>query len=259
MPVTVAERHEGDSRMAGSRNRQLPTWVAAVAVTGLLLATRPADGAGQGVACDVDLLGALQLPVIRTSAAKAPLRVAPESDARVVITLPPDIKVALLDRSDGWFAVSYRDRDRNRRLYVSEQDAEGPSQASLSPRQIQVLEWANEHARACDRVAGARFAVKSLAAAAVIAGLTSIIWHVYIEDDDHYGTGFAVWSSVSVASLVGVAYKAIGLSHAKKDVAELGGPSFAGASAPYGRGGVGADLRFDAATRRLAVVATWRP
>lgn len=246
--------------MAKSRKRQLPAWVTSVAVTALLFATHPADGTGQvPVACDADLVGTLRLPEIRTSAAKSPLRVAPASDAKVVITLPPDITVPLLDRSDGWFAVSYRDRDRNRRLYVSAGDADGPSQTSLAPSQVQAQEWANAHARACDRVEGARFAVRSFAAAGVIAGLTSIIWHVYIEDDEHYGTGFAAWSAISVVSLVGAVYKTIGLTKAKNAVRELGGPSFAGAGSLPGFGGVSADLRFDADMRRLALVAKWRP
>ena len=246
--------------MAKSRKRQHPAWITSVAVAALLPAIHPADGTGQvPVACDADLLGTLRLPEVRTSAAKAPLRVAPASDAKVVITLPPDITVPLLDRTDGWFAVSYRDRDRNRRLYVSAGDADGPSQTSLAPSQVQAQEWANSHARACDRVAGARFAVRSFAAAAVFAGLTSIIWHVYIEDDEHYGTGFAVWSAVSVVSLVGAVYKTIGLANAKKAVRELGGPSFARAGSLPGLAGVSADLRFDAGMRRLAFLATWRP
>ena len=132
--------------MARSTKLRLPTWVTPVAVTALLFAFRPADATGQvPVSCDADLLGTLRLPEIRTSAARAPLRVAPAGDAKVVITLPSDIKVPLLDQSDGWFAVSYRDRDRNRRLYVSAED-------------------------------------------------------VYVEDDEHYGTGFAVWSGISVVS-----------------------------------------------------------
>lgn len=244
--------------MTKSKRTHLPARAASIAAGIVLLATSAEDGGAQGVACDVDLLGALQLPEIRTSAAKAPLRVAPERDARVVITLPPDIRVALLGQSDEWFTVSYRHSDRNRRLHVSAQDAEGPSQASLAPRQIRAQEWAAAHAQGCDRVAGARFGVKSFAAASVIAGLTSIIWRVYIEDDDHYGTGFAVWTGISIASLVGVVYKTIGLSHARKALAELGSPSFSGTGSRPGPAGVGAGLRFDASPGRLAAVATWR-
>ena len=155
--------------------------------------------------------------------------------------------------------MSYRHRDRNRRLYVSGQDAEGPSPASLAPRQVQAQEWAAAHALACERVAGTRFAARSFAAGAVIAGLTSIIWHVYIEDDTHYGTGFAIWSGISIVSLVGAAYKFIGLGQAKKAVRELGWPSLAGAGFVPGSADVSGDLRFDAGTKRLAFVATWRP
>lgn len=245
--------------MTRSREPQHPTWVTSFAIGAVLLACVPVDGAGQDVACDVNLIGALQLPEITTSSAKSPLRVAPDGDARVAVTLPPDINVALLDQSDEWFVVGYQDSDMNRRLYVSTQDAEGPSQVSLAPRQLQAQEWAIAHGQACERVAGQRFAVRSLAAASVFAGLTSIIWHVYVEDDEHYGTGFGVWSSISVVSLVGAVYKGFSLSRAKKTLTEIGSPSFMNAGSLAGFGEVQADFRFDAAATRLAVVATWRP
>ena len=133
---------------------------------------------------------------------------------------------------------------------------------SLEPHQVQVQEWAAAHTRACEKIAGERFATRSLAAATAIAGLSSVIWHVYVDDDDYYGTAFAMWSEISVASLVGTVYKAFGLSRANRALADLGPPSSVGGRPlrPLpGVGGARADLLFDAATRRLAVVATWRP
>ena len=112
------------------------------------------------------------------------------------------------------------------------QDAEGPSQASLEPRHVAAQEWAAAHTRACERIAGERFVARSLAAATVVAGLTSIIWHVYVDDDDHYGTAFGIWTGVSVASLMGTVYKAFTLSRAKRELRDLGPPSFTGAGTP---------------------------
>ena len=245
--------------MARSTRKQLSGGITTIAVGAALLASFPADGAGQGIPCDASLAAPMDLPEVRTSAAKAPLRVEPSRNARVVVTLPPDIRVGLLDESDGWFAVRYRDRDSHRRLYVSAQDVDGPAQASLEPRHIAAQEWAAAHTRACERIAGERFLVRSLAAATVVAGLTSIIWHAYVDDDDRYGTAFGIWTGVSVASLVGTVYKAFGLSRAKKSLKDLGPPSSAGAGTGPRLLGMGADLRFDTGTRRLALVATWRP
>jgi len=224
-----------------------------------MLASFPADGTAQAISCDASLAAALDLPEVRTSVAKAALRVEPSRNAKVVVTLPPDIPVSLLDESDGWFTVRYRDRDRHRRLYVSAQDVEAPSLASLEPRQVAAQEWAASHTRACERIARESFLVRSLAAATVVAGLTSIIWHVYIDDDARYGTAFGIWTGVSVASLAGTVYKAFGLSRARKSLAELGPPAVTGGGLAAGPGSARADLRFDAATRRLALVATWRP
>lgn len=226
------------------------------AVGACLVALSAPDIAGQAIPCDDNLIGSLRLPEIRTSAARVPLREAPESDARVVVTLPPDIALPLLAEEDGWFLVNHRHGGAYRRLYVSTRDAQLSSAASAGPRQAQVQEWAAAHSLACERIAGQRFAVKSFAAAAVVAGLTSIIWRVYIEDDDHYGTGFGVWTAVSIVSLVGAVYKGYALSRAKKALADLGAPSFAagGATAGLPR----PDLRFDPVTGRLAVVAAWR-
>lgn len=245
--------------MAGSTRTQLSRWSASVAVGAAVLASFPADGTAQGIPCDAGLAPALNLPEVRTSAAKAPLRVEPGRSAKVFVTLPPDIRVGLLDESDGWFAVRYRDGDTHRRLYVSAGDVEGPSQASLDPRRVAAQEWAAAHTRACERIAGDRLVVKSLAAATVVAGLTSIIWHKYIDDDEHYGTAFGIWTSVSVLALAGTVYKAFGLIRAKRSLAELGPPSVTRDGLVAGPGSVRADLRFDAAARRLAVVATWRP
>ena len=244
--------------MDESTRLQLFPWLASIAVVAGLLAFVPTDGSGQ-VACNASLTGTLPLPEIRISAAKAPLRVSPRPDAKTIVSLPPDIEVALLDESDGWYVVGYRDGDRNRRLYVAVQDAEGPAAASLEPRQVRAQEWAAAHTLACERVAGERRAVRSLAAAAVIAGLTSIIWHVYIDDDDYFGTGFAVWSGISVGSLVGAVYKAFGLSRARRALRDLGSPSSASAGTQQRLVGLGADLRFDTGMKRLALVATWHP
>lgn len=245
--------------MAESTRLQPLTWLTSIAVGAGLLAPFPADGSGQGVGCHASLAGTLPLPEIRISAAKAPLRVSPRPDAKAVVSLPPDIEVALLDQVEGWYVVGYRDGDRNRRLYVAAQDAEGPSAASLDPRQVRAQEWATAHTLACERIAGERLAVRSLAAATVIAGLTSIIWHVYVEDDDYYGTGFAVWSGISVGSLVGAVYKAFGLTRAKRALRDLGPPSSTGAGTPLHLVRLGGDLRFDTGMKRLELVATWRP
>ena len=242
--------------MARRGRRRIRRGAPGFAVGACLVALSAPDIAGQAIPCDDDLIGSLQLPDIRTSAARAPLRVAPEPDAKVVVTLPADIAVPLLEELDGWFLVNHRHGGGYRRLYVSARDAELSSAEGPGPRQAQVQEWAAAHSLACERIAGQRFAVKSFAAAAVVAGLTSIIWRVYIEDDDHYGTGFGVWTAVSIVSLVGAIYKGYALSRAKKSLADLGAPSFAagGATAGLPR----ADLRFDPVTGRLAVVAAWR-
>ena len=245
--------------MAGSTRKQLARGITSVAAGAALLVSFPADGTGQGIPCDASVAAPLELPEIRTSAARAPLREEPSRDANVVVTLPPDIRVALLDESDGWYTVRYRDRDSHRRLYVSAKDAEGPSQASLEPRHVAAQEWAAAHTRACERIAGERFVARSLAAATVVAGLTSIIWHVYVDDDDHYGTAFGIWTGVSVASLVGTVYKAFVLRRAKRELRDLGPPSFAGAGTPSRLARLGGDLRFDTGMKRLALVATWRP
>lgn len=242
--------------MARRGRRRFRRCAAALAVGAGLAAALPPDSAGQVIACDDDMIGSLRLPEIRTSAARVPLREAPESDARVVVTLPPDIALPLLAEVDGWFLVNHRHGGAYRRLYVSARDARHTSAERPGPRQVQVQEWAAAHALACERIAGQRFAVKSFAAAAVVAGLTSIIWRVYIEDDDHYGTGFGVWTAVSIVSLVGAVYKGYALSRAKKALADLGAPSFAGGGATTGL--PRADLRFDPVTGRLAVVAAWR-
>lgn len=244
--------------MAESTRLQPFPWLASIVVGAGLLASFPVHGTGQ-VACNSSLTGTLPLPEIRTSAAKVPLRVSPRQDAKTIVSLPPDIEVPLLDESDGWYAVGYRDGDRNRRLYVAAQDAEGPAAASLQPRQVRAQEWATAHTLACERIAGERRVVRSLAAATAVAGLTSIIWHVYIDDDDYYGTGFAVWSGISVGSLVGAVYKAFGLSRAKGALRDLGSPSYAGAETPSRLVRLGGDLRFDTGMKRLALVATWRP
>ena len=244
--------------MAQSSRPQIRKWVTSIAVGACLLASFPSDGAGQGNPCDADPIAAL--PEIRTSAAKAPLRVAPEPDGKVVVTLPPNIKVALLDQVDGWFVVNYRDRNRYRRLYVSTQHAEGPSAANLDADQLQAQEWTAAHTRICEKIAGERFAAKSLAATTVAAGLTAIIWHVYIDDEDYYGTAFTVWSGMSVAALAGTVYKSLGLRNAKGELADLGSPpSFLDGGSLAGIGGARADLLFDVATRRLAIVGSWRP
>ena len=246
--------------MAQSTRRQLPKWVTSIAVGAGLVASFPSDGAGQGIACDADQIAALPVPEIRISAAKAPLRVAPEPDGKVVVTLPTNIGVPLLDQADGWFMVNYRDRNEYRRLYVSTQDAEGPSAASLGADQVQAQEWTAAHTRICEKIGRERLARNSLLAGTMIAGLTTVIWHVYVDDDEHYGTAFAVWSGISVAALVGTVYKSFGLSRARKDLADFGGlPSFAGGDFMPSIGGARADLLFDAATRSLAVVASWRP
>lgn len=225
-----------------------------------MLVSLPSDGIGQAIPCGADLKDFMSLPEIRTSAAKAALRVAPESDAKAVVTLPPDIELSLLDQSGEWLAVGYRDRNGYRRLYLSSQDAEDPAAAGLGPRQIQAQKWATAHAKGCEEIARQNFAAKSFAVASVVAGLTSIIWHVYVDDDDHYGTAFAVWTGISAASLVGTVYKALLLRRARGELTNLGGPpSFAHAGAPPGPGGAGVDLRFDAGTGRVAIVATWRP
>ena len=245
--------------MARSTKTQLSRGIIPIAAGATLLAFFPLGGTGQNLPCDADLAAALDLPEVRTSAARAPLRVEPSRNAKVVVTLPPDIRVSLLEESDGWFAVRYRDRDRHRRLYVSAQDVEGPSQASLEPRHAAAQEWAAAHTRACERIAGERFVVRSLAAATVVAGLTSIIWHVYIDDDDRYGTAFGIWTGVSLVSLAGTIYKAFGLSRAKRSLAELGPPSIAGGGSLPGPAGISADLRLDTGMKRIALVATWRP
>ena len=246
--------------MAQSTRRQLPKWVTSIAVGAGLLASFPSDGTGQGIACDADQIAALPVPEIRTSAAKAALRVAPEPDGKVVVTLPPNIGVPLLDQVDGWFVVNYRDRDKYRRLYVSTQDAEGPSAASLGADQLQAQEWTAAHTRICERIGREEFARNSLFVGTAIAGLTSVIWHLYVDDDEHYGTAFAVWSGISVAALVGTVYKSFGLYRAHRELENFGGfPSFADGGFLPSTGGARADLLFDAATRRLAVVASWRP
>ena len=245
--------------MTRSTRPQLPIWVTSIAVVAGLLASFPSDGVGQGVSCDSDLISGLPLPHVRISAAKAPLRVAPEPEGKIAVSLPPDISVALLEQSDGWFLVNYQDRDKYRRLYVSTMDAEGPAAASLDANQVQTQKWAIAHTRICEQIAGHRFAAKSFATAMVVAGLTTVIWRVYIEDVDHYGTAFALWSTASVASLVGTIYKSLRLTRAKRQLADLGSPtSFTGGGLMPGFGGARADLQFDAATRRLAVVAIWQ-
>lgn len=246
--------------MAESTRPQLVARRTSIVVGAGLLAFFPADGSGQDVACDVSLAGTVPLPEIRISAAKAPLRVSPGPDARAVVSLPPDIAVALLGQSDEWYAVGYRDGDRNRRLYVAARDAEGPAPESVDSRQIRAQEWATAHTLACERIAGERRAVRSLAAATVVAGLTSIIWHVYIDDDDYYGTGFAVWTGISVGSLLGTVYKAFGLGRARRTLRDLGPPSYAGGAGTLPRRlRLEGDLRFDTGRGRLAAVATWRP
>ena len=272
MQYSVTERltahgpfiHRGEtpgrrSKMAGSTRRQLVAGITSIAVGAALLVSFPADGVGQGIPCDASLAPPLELPEVLTSATRAPLREEPSRDANVVVTLPPDIRVDLLDESDGWFAVRYRDRDRHRRLYVSARDAEGPSRASLEPRQVAAQEWAAAHTRACERIAGERFVARSLAAATVVAGLTSIIWHVYVDDDDHYGTAFGIWTGVSVASLMGTVYKAFVLSRAKRELRDLGPPSFTGAGTLPRLVRLGGELRFDARMRRIELVAAWHP
>lgn len=246
--------------MARSTTHQLTPWFAVPAVAVGLLASFASDGAAQGLACDTDHIGSLPMPEVRVSGSKAAFRAAPEPDAKVVITLPRDIRVPLLDRSDEWYVVGYRDRDRYRRLFVSVEEAEGPPAANLEPHQVQVQEWATSHTRTCERIAREAFATKSLAVATVAAGLTSIVWHVYVDDDDHYGTAFAVWTGIAAASLVGTVYKALVLGRVKGELADLGGPpSFARGGGSPAIGPLRGDLLVDAARRRLAVVATWRP
>lgn len=259
IPETIADRNQGGPAMAESTRLQSFAWLTSIAVGAGLLASLPADGTGQEVACDARLTGTLALPEIRISAAKAPLRVSPEPDARTVVSLPPDIEVALLDRMDEWYVVGYRDGDRNRRLYVAARDAEGPAAASLDPRQVRAQEWATAHTLACERIAGEKRAARSLAAAGAFAGLTSIIWHKYIDDDDYYGTGFAVWSGISVGSFVGAVYKAFGLRSARKALRDLGPPSATADGTDSRVVRLEADLRFDMGMNRLALVAAWRP
>ena len=245
--------------MAESTRLKSFAWLPSIAVGAGLFAFLPAGGTGQEVACDARLNGTLSLPEIRISAARAPLRVSPEPDARTVVSLPPDIEVALLHRTDEWYVVGYRDGDRNRRLYVAVQDAEGPAAASLDPQQVRAQEWATAHTLACERIAGEKRAVRSLAAAAAFAGLTSIIWHKYIDDDDYYGTGLAVWSGISVGSFVGAVYKAFGVRSARKALRDLGPPSSTAGGLASRLVRLEPDLRFDTGMNRLALVAAWRP
>ena len=262
--------------MVTATRRQLRTWVAASIGTGLL--AFPSHGASQPVTCDADLMPALPIPELRISAAKAELRVAPESDGKVVVTLPQDIGVPLLGQHDGWFIVNYRDGNRYRRLYVSSLAGEGPSAADYGPRHVAAQRWSDAHSRICGKISGRRTAARSFVGGALLAGVSAVIWRVFVKDDDdfhfddgyghtwnfesdnRYGTAIAVWTAMSAGAFVGAVYQGIRLRRAKEELSDLGRPRMdTGGVLLPGFGGARGDLLFDTATRRPGVVVTWRP
>lgn len=263
--------------MIAPTRQQLRTWFAACSIAATLLAL-PSHGAGQPVTCDADRMPALPLPELRISQPTAELRTAPESDGRVVITLPQDVEVPLLGRHDGWFVVNYRDGNRYRRLFMSAQAAESPLSADHGPRNFAAQRWSDAHSRICAKVSRARTAAKSFVGGALLAGASGLLLRALFEDDDdyyyednghawhfetenRYGKILAVWTGVSVAGIAGAAYQAIRLRQSRKELADLGSPPLHnGGGLPLPRlGGARGDLRFDSATGRQALVVTWQP
>ena len=263
--------------MVTATGRQLRTWVTACRIAAGLLAF-PSLGTSQPATCDADLLPALPVPELRISAAKAELRMAPESDGKVAVTLPQDITVPLLGQYDGWFVVNYRDRNRYRRLYVSSLAAEVPSAKDYGPRHFAAQRWSNAHSRICGKISRARTATRAFAGGALLAGVSAIIWRAYVKDDDgfsfddgnghawefetdnRYGTVLAVWTAMGVGAFLGAVYQGIRLRQAGEELSDLGWPRLnTGGVLLPGFGGARGDLLFDTATGRQAVVLTWQP
>ena len=263
--------------MITATGRQLRTWFAAFLIAAGPL-TIPAHGDGQPVTCDADRLPALPVPQLRISAPAAELRDAPESDGKVVITLPRDLEVPLLGRQDGWFIVNYRDGNRYRRLFMSARAAENPLAAGYGPRNFAAQRWSDAHSSICAKVSRARTVRKSFVGGALLAGASVLVLRAFLEDDDdfhyeidgrawtfenenRYGTILGVWTGASVAAIVGAVYQSIRLRQASRELADLGWPRLDnGGGFPLPRlGGARGDLLFDSATRRQALAVTWQP
>ena len=253
--------------------RQRRRWVTACRVAAGLFAF-PSHGASQAATCHADLLPALPVPELRISAPKAELRVAPESDGKVVVTLPQDIEVPVLGRHNGWFVVNYRHANRYRRLYLAAHAAELPATTDYHPEQIAAQRWSDSHSRICGRVSAARTAAGSFAASALLAGVGAVVWHVFVDNEirlvrdgvewteetgGRYRPVMAVWAAVSVGAIAGAVYQGIRLWRANNELAELGWPRLNNGGLPLrGLGGARGDLLLDAATGRQGVLVTWQ-
>lgn len=234
----------------------------------------PSHGASQAVTCDADLLPALPVPELRISAPKAELRVAPESDGKVVITLPQDVEVPVLGRHDGWFVVNYRDENRYRRLYMSAQAAEPPPATNYRPGHIAAQRWSDSHSRICGKISGAKTATASFAGAALLAGAATVVWRKYVDEEvrnvkdgvelieetgGRYRPVLALWTALSMGAVAGAVYQGIRLWRANNELAELGWPRFNNGGVPLpGFGRARGDLVYHPATGRQALVVNWQ-
>lgn len=248
-------------------------WVTACCVVACVFSFA-SHGTSQEITCDADLLPPLPIPDLRISAPKAELRVAPESDGKVVITLPQDADVPVLGRHNGWFVVNYRNENRYRRLYLSADAAEFPPTTLHPPGRIAAQRWSDSHSRICGKIWRARTATQSFAAGALLAGVGALVWHVFVDDEirnadgdfelveetsGHYRPVMAVWAALSVGAMVGAVYQGIRLWKANDELGELGWPRLNNGGVPLrGLGGARGDLLLDAATGRQGVLVTWQ-